>query len=179
MHEWRRRLGGIEANRQRLLIVPEKRAEILQRRDPRLPRDYGSVRLRAKKRVATGREDVEMTPAGVLYGHGHLDNMQYSARGWVTELLQQIARSFGHSANPAGLWFAILGALTKTTPGIEKIVGDQGSRRVLEQVCRRLDGSRDLVLELAAEGALPPICAWQIVSPTSGLMCTRNGSSWR
>jgi len=120
-----------------------------------------------------------MTPAGVLYGHGHLDNMQYSARGWVTELLQQIARSFGHSANPAGLWFAILGALTKTTPGIEKIVGDQGSRRVLEQVCRRLDGSRDLVLELAAEGALPPICAWQIVSPTSGLMCTRNGSSWR
>jgi len=84
--------------------------------------------------------------------------MQYSALGWVTQLLQQIARSFGHNASPAGLWAAILGALIKTTPGIEKIVGDRGSRRALEQVCRRLDGSRDLVLELAAEEGLPPIC---------------------
>jgi len=31
-------------------------------------------------------------------------------------------------ASQAGLWSAILGALTKTTPGIEEIVGDQGAR---------------------------------------------------
>ena len=121
-------------------------------------RDYGSALLRAKKRVATGREDVETTPAGVLYGHGHLDNAQYSALGRVTELLQRIARSLGRGAAPAGVWSAILGALTKTTPGIEEIIGDQGARHALERICRHLDGSRNLVLELAAEGALPPIC---------------------
>ena len=61
-------------------------------------------------------------------------------------------------ASQAGLWSAILGALTKTTPGIEEIVGDQGARRALERTLRRLDGSRDLGLELAAERAFPPIC---------------------
>jgi hypothetical protein len=29
----------------------------------------------------------------------------------------------------------------------------------LTRICQRLDGSRDLVLELAAEQVLPPICA--------------------
>ena len=112
--------------------------------------------LRAKKRRATGREDVELTPAGVLYGHGLLDHVQYSALGFVTELLQRVSRNFGRGMSSAGLWSAILGALTRTTP---PIVGDQGARRALEHVLRRLDGLRDLVLELAAEGPLPPICA--------------------
>ena len=99
-----------------------------------------------------------MTPAGVLYGHGCLDDAQYSALDWVTRLLQTIARTFGRNASSAGLWNAILEALTKTTPDFEEIVGDLGARRQLERVCRRIDGSRDLVFELAAEGQLPPIC---------------------
>jgi hypothetical protein len=122
------------------------------------PADRGSAELRRKKRTATGREDVELTPAGVLYGHGHLDNVQYSALGYVTLTLQRIARSFGRGSSPAGLWSAILGALTKTTPGSEPVIGDQGARLALERTLRRLDGSRDLVLELAAEDTLPPIC---------------------
>jgi hypothetical protein len=69
-----------------------------------------------------------------------------------------IARSFGRGASPSGLWSAILGALTKSTPGLEPVVGDQGARRALHRNLRRLDGSRELVLELAAEGALPAIC---------------------
>src|SRR6516165_3071462 len=80
--------------------------------------DYGSPLLRAKKLVTTGREDVEMTPAGVLYGHDHLDNVQYSALGWVTELLQRIARSFGSGASPAGIWAVIIAAASRTTPGM-------------------------------------------------------------
>jgi hypothetical protein len=114
--------------------------------------------LRARKVAATGREDVELTSAGVLYGRGHLDNLEYSALGYVTQLRQRIARSFGRGASPAGVWGAILGALIKTTPGFEPIVGDHGARRQLEQICRRLDRSRDLVIELAGEGPLPPIC---------------------
>ena len=120
--------------------------------------DHGSPRLRARKLALTMREDVEMTGAGVLYGHGHLDNAQYSALGWVTALLRRISRSCGHGISPAGIWNAILGALIKTTPGIEPIVGDQGARRALEHILRRLDGSKDLVIELAAGDALPPIC---------------------
>jgi hypothetical protein len=121
-------------------------------------RDYGSVLLRDKKRALTGRLDVERTPAGILYGHGYLSNSQYFALGWVTQLLQMIARSFGRGASPAGLWSAILGALTKTIPGIEPVIGDLGGRMQLQRILARLDGSRDLVLELAAEDALPPIC---------------------
>ena len=81
-----------------------------------------------------------------------------SALGWVTSLLHRITRSFGRGISPAGIWNAILGALIKTTPGIEPIVGDQGARRALEHVLRRLDGSRDFVLELGEEGPMPPIC---------------------
>jgi hypothetical protein len=78
--------------------------------------DRGSERLRAKKVRVTSRDDVEITPAGVLYGRGHLDNAQYSTLGYITELLQTIARSFGRGMSPAGVWSAILGALTRTTP---------------------------------------------------------------
>jgi hypothetical protein len=114
--------------------------------------------LRARKLTATSRDDVELTAAGVLHGRGHLDNLQYSSLGLVTRLLQTIARSFGRGMSPAGVWAAILGALVKTTPGFEPIIGDFGARRRLERICRRLDGSRDLVIELASEGPLPPIC---------------------
>jgi hypothetical protein len=118
----------------------------------------GSALLRARKLAATGREDVELTAPGVLYGHGHLDNFEYFALGYVTQLLQRIARSFGRGTSPAGVWAAIRGALIKTTPGFEPIIGDFGARRQLERICKRLDGSRDLVIELASEGPLPPIC---------------------
>jgi hypothetical protein len=121
-------------------------------------RDYGSSLLRARKLAATSRDDVEMTAAGILFGRGHLDRFEYDTLRHVTGLLQRIARSFGRGVSPAGIWNAILGALIKTTPGLEPIVGDFGARRQLERICRRLDGSRDLVIELASEGPLPPIC---------------------
>jgi hypothetical protein len=121
-------------------------------------RDLGSALLRAKKLATTTRDDVEMTPAGVLYGHGHLDNLQYSSLGAVTRLLQTIARSFGRGMSPAGVWAALIAAASRTTSGVPAVIGDFGARRQLERICRQLDGSRDLVLELAAEGPLPPVC---------------------
>jgi hypothetical protein len=122
------------------------------------PVDHGSERLRTKKRAATGREDIEMTVPGVLFGQGYLDRAQYDALGWVTQLLQRIARSFGRGASSAGVWAAIIAAASRTAPGMPDVVGDFGARRALERTLQRLDGSRDLVLELAAEGPLPPVC---------------------
>jgi hypothetical protein len=120
--------------------------------------DRGSPRLRARKYALTGHDDTEMTPAGVLYGHGILDNAQYSALGWITLLLRRAARAFGRDASPAGVWAALLAAASRTPPGAPVIIGDYGARRALARILRQLDGSRDLVLRLAAEGALPPLC---------------------
>jgi hypothetical protein len=122
------------------------------------PADLGSEQLRQKKLALTSRVDTEMTAAGVLYGHGCLDNAQYTKLGWVTQLLQRIARSFGRGASPAGVWAAIIAAASRTAPGMPDIVGDFGARHALERTLQRLDGSRNLVLELAAEDTLPPIC---------------------
>jgi hypothetical protein len=94
----------------------------------------------------------------VLHGRGHLDRYEYDTLGVVTRLLQMIARSFGRGASPAGVWAALIAAASRTAPSTPDIVGDFGARRRLERICKRLDGSRDLVLELAAEGPLPPIC---------------------
>ena len=120
--------------------------------------DRGSELLRQKKRELISREDVEMTPAGVLYGLGHLDREQYDKLGCVTGLLRRIARGFGRDASPAGLWLALVAAASRTRPSMPTIAGDRGARDALTWICRRLDGSRELVLELATETVLPPIC---------------------
>ena len=99
-----------------------------------------------------------MTPGGVLFGHGHLDNAQYSALGYVTQLLQQVSRSMGRGVSANGLWSAIVAAGSGSAGYVLSLTGDLGARRQLERICRRLDGSRDLVLELAAEQGLPAIC---------------------
>jgi hypothetical protein len=129
------------------------------RRTGQDPIDHGSLLLREKKLAATGRVNVETTASGILFGRGLLDRrQQYDVLGHVAALLRQVARGFGRDASPAALWSAIIAASSRTTPGLPSIIGDRGSRKALEKICRRLDGSRDLVLELAAEGSLPPIC---------------------
>ena len=44
----------------------------------------------------------------------------------------------------AGLWTAIIGALVKTTPGLQPITGDNNARRTLASICARLDARRSL-----------------------------------
>jgi len=120
--------------------------------------DLGSPRLRARKLALTLRDDTEMSGPGILFGHQLLDRYQYDTLGYVTLLLRRIARSFGRDASPSGVWAAIVAAASRTPPGAPVIIGDYGARDTLARICRRLDGSRDLVLELAAEGPMPPIC---------------------
>jgi hypothetical protein len=104
------------------------------------------------------REDVELTGPGILFGHEHLDRYQYDTLGYVTLLLRRVACGFGRDASPAGVWAAIVAAASRTPPGAPVIIGDYGARDRLARICQRLDGSRDLVLELAEEGRMPPIC---------------------
>jgi hypothetical protein len=120
--------------------------------------DRGSPRLRTWKLAVTGREDVEMTGPGILFGHELLDRYQYDKLASVTALLRRIARCFGRDASPAGVWAAIIAAASRPPPGAPVIIGDYGARDTLARICRRLDGSRELVLELAEEGPPPPIC---------------------
>jgi len=124
--------------------------------------DTGTEELRRRKRRVTGREDLELTGAAVLFAHEHLDRQQFDTLGVVTVLLQQAARGWGgRDGSVSGLWEAITGALVRTgfasTP-----IGDggfslaDGARRRLARLVRTLDGSRDLVIDLA-EGRVPPL----------------------
>ena len=122
--------------------------------------DPGSPQLRRKKRRATGREDLELTGAAVLFGHGLLDELQHDMLAQVTLWLQCLARSLGpHSFGVDGLWTAIAGAGIGTTSVTTPVAVGEGAahaRYVLDKMLRRLDGSRDLVVELA-EGRVPDI----------------------
>jgi hypothetical protein len=124
--------------------------------------DRGTEQLRARKRRATGREDLEINGGAVLFGNGHLDRAQYDTLGVVTEMLQRVTRAWGgRDGNVTGLWEAITGALT-STGFAPNPVGDggwslaDGARHRLSRICRGLDGSRALVIELA-EGRIPEI----------------------
>ena len=87
-----------------------------------------------------------------------MDDTLYSTLGWVTQLLQRIPRSLGHGAAARRGVGGDPGSVRKITPGIEPAIGDLGSRIQLQRILARLDGSRDLVLELAGDEVLPPIC---------------------
>src|SRR5215831_15296721 len=71
---------------------------------------------------------VEMTPAGILFGRGHLDRYQYDALGFVTNLLRQVTKAMGGNLSVAGVWAAIIGALTKTPPRLPATIGAPAAR---------------------------------------------------
>jgi hypothetical protein len=120
--------------------------------------DRGSEALRHHKRRVTGREDLPLDGAAVLFGHAHLDRQQFDALGLITQWLQRVARAWGgKDGSCAGLWMALLGASTATgNPVIPVPHGADNARRQLTRALRRLDGSRDLVVALA-EGRTPPL----------------------
>ena len=64
----------------------------------------------------------------------------------------------GGNLSVAGLWQSMLGAATSSRHGLPPAIGDAGARDRLACICRQLDGSRELVLELASEQHLPLIC---------------------
>jgi hypothetical protein len=124
---------------------------------------HGTDELRQRKRLAAaGREDLELNGASVLFAHEHLNRQQFDTLGMITEMLQRIARAWGgRDGNVTGLWMAITSAMISTgyapPPVGEGGFGlADGARRRLQRMCRNLDGSRDLVIDLA-EGRVPSL----------------------
>jgi hypothetical protein len=115
---------------------------------------------RRKRRIAAGREDLEINGASVLFAYEHLNRQQFDTLGTITEGLQRLARAWGGLGGVTGLWHAITGAAVPTgfvrreDTGLAGLA--DGARRRLQRMCRSLDGSRDLVIELA-EGRIPTL----------------------
>jgi hypothetical protein len=119
--------------------------------------DAGQARLIANKTRLTGRPDVEMTPAGALYGLGHLDNAQYSTLGAVTRLLRRVSVAMGGLVSPARLWTSLLAAGSRPSSFLPPLIGDQSARLQLARACRELNGCKSLVIDLAEEITVPPL----------------------
>jgi hypothetical protein len=124
------------------------------------PPDSGTAQLRARKRAVTLREDLEINGAAVLFGHELIDRQQFDTLAEITLRLETMARAWGGLGGVTGLWYAITGAVVPTgfvRREDARLAGlaDQARRRLV-RVCERLDGSRDLVIELA-EGRTPDI----------------------
>jgi len=73
--------------------------------------DQGTAQLRRRKRRATTREDLEISPVAVLFGRGLLDATQYDTPGQVAEWLRRLAHNLGpRSDSVGGFWAALTGA---------------------------------------------------------------------
>ena len=130
------------------------------RRTGQDPVDKGSPLLRQHKLKLTGEETIELSTAGVLFGHGCIDRTQYDTLSNVSFWLQRLARSLGpNGVGVGGLWAAITGAAIGTSSVVVPSAVGEGAdhaRYVLARMLRQLDGSRDLVVALA-EGRCPPL----------------------
>jgi hypothetical protein len=120
--------------------------------------DRGTAQLRRRKRQATTREDLEVSPIAVLFGRGLIDATQYDTLGQVADWLRRLARNLGPKSDAvAGLWAALTGAAISAQGNVPVAVGPAAdhSRYMLRRMLRRLDGSRELVLQLAESRPAP------------------------
>jgi hypothetical protein len=139
--------------------MAKRRATTLAAR--RAPDDQGTVELRAKKRAATRRENLEINPAAALYGHGAIDAAQFETLALLGMWLRTLSRAWGGEASVTGLWAAITGGLISsdlTTRNRDDMATGLavGARKQLARAVARLDGSRALVIGII-EGPTPPV----------------------
>jgi hypothetical protein len=116
--------------------------------------------LRARKLWLTGRLDLPLDGAAILYAHDKLDRQQFDTLGHITLLLRRISRGWGGDGGCTGRWSALTGASIPTRAAPAALAQRMGvaehARRQLGRILRQLDGSRALVIALA-EGEAPPI----------------------
>jgi hypothetical protein len=128
------------------------------RRTGQDPVDRGAAGLlRRKRRVGKGRTDLPLDGAAVLLAHDHIDREQFDRLGQVTGWLALVARAWGvKDGSVAGSWTAILATLSRGGTVVTVPAGADAVRFRLARALGRLNGSRDLVVELA-EGRVPPV----------------------
>jgi hypothetical protein len=51
--------------------------------------------LRARKLRITGRADLELTGAAILFAYEHLDRQQFDTLTAITEILRRVGRAWG------------------------------------------------------------------------------------
>jgi hypothetical protein len=109
-------------------------------------------------RTANGRTDLPLDGAAVLFAHDQIDREQFDRLGEITRWLQLTARAWGsRDGSVAGLWSAIIAAATRMGSATAAApAGSDAARWRLVRALSRLNGSRDLVVDLA-EGKLPPV----------------------
>jgi hypothetical protein len=155
-----RKKTGRRRGRPRLAVAKRRFTTRHGRRHGFEPVDLGSDYLRVRKLRLTGRFDLPLDGAAILYAHEHLDREQYDTLALVGRQLVLLARGWGGDDGCSGLWVALTGALTPARPApsvLDQRMGLAGyAWQRLAQACRQLDGSRNLVLALA-EGRSPPI----------------------
>jgi len=86
--------------------------------------DTGTEELRRRKRRVTGREDLELTGAAVLFGHDLLDRQQFDTLGMITGLLQRLAVAWGGTGGVTGLWLRGWARISSPgrLPGVQFVV---------------------------------------------------------
>jgi hypothetical protein len=140
------------------LAHAKRRATTRQGRKSGLdPRDEGAPLLIARKMRMTGRPDIEMTAAGVLYGRELISNLDYSKLAEITKIIRNIRAAMGGDLSVAGIWSALIDR-SHTRATAQPLLGDHNARDRLERIGRRLGSSRMLALELAGEQTMPGIC---------------------
>jgi hypothetical protein len=125
------------------------------------PVDRGAPLLRQKKLQLFGRDDIEMTGSGTLLARGLIDRYQFDYLGLLTFWLARLARNLGPKPVAVGtLWQVLVNGMISPTLTIPVSVGDDANKALtrLDRMIRQLDGSRELVLQLA-EGRTPPLIA--------------------
>jgi hypothetical protein len=124
--------------------------------------DLGTDQLRIPKLLLTGREDLPLDGASILYAREQLDRSQYDTWALISRQLVRLTRGWGGYGGCGGLWAARTSATTITrsapAPGAidQRMRAAEYARERLAQACECPDGSRALVIALA-EGDAPPI----------------------
>jgi hypothetical protein len=125
--------------------------------------DYGTEELRRRKIAMTGRPDLETSPLAILHGLGLLDAQQHEMLTIIAGWLRSYAMSWGlPTGSVGGLWAAIVAAATRgsfapnPTNDTASGPGDTARRRLL-RLRDRLNGSFELVVQLAAGEVVPEI----------------------
>jgi hypothetical protein len=164
----RKRIGARRRGRPRVLHAKRRATTRAGRAGDGID-DHGTAQLRRRKVALTGRADLELSALGILRGLDLIDAVQHETLTLIASWLRTQAMSWGlGTGSVSGLWRSILAALSSGSfapnPTADSGAGPgDTARRRLAQLRDRLNGSFELVVQLA-EGATVPEIVQRIIA---------------